>query len=117
MKDYRIVNLELNHPSVRDMPARIEKELRQARGHQIRVLKFIHGYGSTGRGGKLRPAVRQVLDRVCAAGQIVCYVPGERFSIFDTDTQRALQTCAELRRDPDLERHNNGVTFVLLSVH
>ena len=113
MKDYRIVNLELTCPAVQDIPERVTRELRQARGHQIRVLKFIHRYGSTGRGGKLRPAVRQALVRAQAAGQIACYIPGERLSIFDADTQRALRACAALGRDPDLERHNNGVTVVL----
>ena len=61
MKNYRVVNLELTLPAVRDMPERITREVRQARAHQIRVIKFIHGYGSTGRGGKLRLAVRQTL--------------------------------------------------------
>ena len=51
MKNYRVVNLELTLPAVRDMPERITREVRQARAHQIRVIKFIHGYGSTGRGG------------------------------------------------------------------
>ena len=43
MKDYRIVNLELTRPAVQDIPERVTRELRQARRHQIRVLKFIHG--------------------------------------------------------------------------
>ena len=114
MKNYRIVNLELTLPAVRDIPDRVARELRQARAHHIRVIKFIHGYGSTGRGGKLRPAVRQVLLRAQAAGQIACCIPGETLSIFDADTQRALRLCDELRRDPDLDRHNNGVTVILL---
>ena len=43
MKNYRVVNLELTLPAVRDMPERITREVRQARAHQIRVIKFIHG--------------------------------------------------------------------------
>lgn len=114
MKNYRIVDLELTLPAVREVAPRITRELSQARAHRIRVIKFIHGYGSTGRGGKLRPAVRQALDRAAQAGQIVCYIPGETLSIFDADTQRALRLCDGLRCDPDLDRHNNGVTVVLL---
>ena len=114
MKNYRVVNLELTLPAVRDMPERITREVRQARAHQIRVIKFINGYGSTGRGGKLRLAVRQTLTRAVQAGQIACCIPGEKLSIFDADTQRALRLCDELRRDPDLDRHNNGVTIVVL---
>ena len=113
MKTYRIINLELTLPAVRDIPERIAREVREARRHQIRVMKLIHGYGSTGKGGKLRLAVRRELTRAQDTHQSTCFIPGEQFSIFDADTQRALQVCAELRRDPDLERHNNGVTFIL----
>ena len=87
MKNYRVVNLELTLPAVRDMPERITREVRQA---------------------------RQTLTRASQAGQIACCIPGEKLSIFDADTQRALRLCDELRRDPDLDRHNNGVTIVVL---
>jgi DNA-nicking Smr family endonuclease len=39
-------------------------------------LNVIHGYGSSGRGGDLRAAVREYLDQNSA---LVEYVPGERF--------------------------------------
>lgn len=113
MKNYRIINLELTLPAVRDIPERITREVREARRHKIRVMKLIHGYGSSGKGGKLRLAVRRELTRAQNAAQISCFIPGEQFSIFDPDTQRALNACAELRRDPDLERHNNGVTLIV----
>ncbi len=113
MKNYRIINLELNMPAVRDIPDRVAREIHGARRHQIRVMKLIHGYGSTGRGGKLRHAVRRELVRAQEARQITCFIPGEQFSIFDADTQRALRVCDALRRDPDLERHNNGITLVV----
>lgn len=113
MKNYRIINLELTLPAVRDIPNRITREVREARRHQIRVMKLIHGYGSSGKGGKLRLAVRRELTRAQAAGQITCFIPGEQFSIFDADTQRALHACTALRCDSDLDRHNNGVTFVV----
>ena len=113
MKNYRIINLELTLPAVRDVPERISRELREARRHKIRVMKLIHGYGSSGKGGKLRLAVRRELTRAQERRQIACFIPGEQFSIFDTDTQRALHTCAELRQDSDLERHNNGIPLVV----
>ena len=42
------------------------------------------------------------------------YICGENFSIFDDDTRQAFLRCDALRKDRDLERHNNGVTFVVL---
>ena len=41
-------------------------------------------------------------------------IPGEEFTIFEPRTLAAFQRCPGLRRDPDLERHNNGITVVVL---
>ena len=78
------------------------------------VLKIIHGYGSSGRGGRIRTEARAYLTRLQAKGQLKGFIPGERFSIFDADTRAAFLVCDALRQDHDLERHNNGVTFILL---
>ncbi len=48
------------------------------------------------------------------SGEIQDFIPGERFSIFEEPTRRAFARCDALRQDRDLERYNNGVTFVLL---
>lgn len=114
MKAYRIVNLELGMPAVSDAIRRVGAEVRMARGHKIRLMKLVHGYGSTGAGGKLRPAVRRELDRLIKLGLVKYYIPGEKLSIFDENTRKAMDYCGELRGDPDLERHNNGVTLVVL---
>lgn len=114
MKAYRIVNLELGMPAVSDAIRRVGAEVRMARGHKIRLMKLVHGYGSTGAGGKLRPAVRRELDRLIKLGWVKYYIPGETLSIFDENTRKAMDYCGELRGDPDLERHNNGVTLVVL---
>ena len=114
MSAYRTVNLEIGMPAASEMGRRLMTELRMARGHQIRVVKFIHGYGSTGAGGKLRPAVRRELGRLQKRGYVKFYIEGERLSIFDADTRRAMDLCGELRGDPDLDRHNNGITLAVL---
>ena len=89
-------------------------ELRRSPGLGCSGVKLIHGYGSSGAGGRIRVEARRRLDRMKAGGEIWGYIPGEFFSIFDSDTLAAFQRCPTLRRDRDLERHNNGVTFVLL---
>ena len=47
-------------------------------------------------------------------GEIRGFIPGESFSIFDETTRQAFALCGELRQDRDLDRYNNGVTFILL---
>lgn len=114
MKAYRIINLEEGMPAAGDAMARLAREIRLAKRHQIGAVKLIHGFGSSGRGGKIRLAARRELEALQKRGYVKYYIPGERLSIFDEDTRRALAVCGALRRDPDLERHNNGVTLVVL---
>ena len=114
MRDYRIINLEEGLPAVQDAMARLGREIRMARRQRVGVLKVIHGFGSSGRGGKLRLATRRELQNLQKRGYVRFFIEGERLSIFDEDTRRALACCPALRRDPDLERHNNGVTLALL---
>ena len=77
-------------------------------------MKLIHGYGSSGAGGRLRPAMRRELERMQKLGYVKYYIEGEKLSIFDENTRRAMDYCGELRGDSDLERHNNGITLVIL---
>ena len=114
MRQYRTVNLELGLPAVSDMPRRITTEVRAARDQKIKLIKFIHGYGSSGAGGKLRPAVRRELEKLQKLGLVKFYIEGERLSIFDAVTRHAMDWCGELRGDPDLDRHNNGVTIAVI---
>ena len=49
---------------------------RRLRSGNAGPIRVIHGYGSSGRGGDLRNAVREYLDR---HAERVEYVPGEKF--------------------------------------
>ena len=79
------------------------------------MLKLVHVYGSTGKGGRLRTSLREVLDALHAAGRIGSIVTGESFSIFDAASRGLLDRYPDLRRDSDLERGNPGVTLVELA--
>ena len=101
-------------PIVDDAIKRVTYNIKNAGAFGVSVIKFIHGYGSTGKGGSIRVEARKYLGRLVSRGEIKGFVTGEQFSIFDEDTRKAFLVCDELRRDSDLERHNNGVTFVIL---
>ena len=110
----REVNLELGKPLVDAAIKRLTFELSQSRRMGVSVLKIIHGYGSSGTGGRIRTESRRYLERLKNRGEIKNYIPGEHFSIFDEGTRTALQVCGPLRQDRDLDRYNNGVTFIVL---
>jgi hypothetical protein len=110
----REVSIEAGMPSSEQAIKRLTFELHNTKRLGVRVLKVIHGYGSSGKGGRIRTEARGYLERLHKRGEVALVVPGERFSIFDADTRAAFLADGDLRSDRDLDRHNNGVTFVVL---
>lgn len=110
----REVNLELGKPTVDQAMKRLILEVGRTRGMGCTVMKIIHGYGSSGTGGKIRTASRRYLMQLKTKGEIREVIPGEAFSIFEETTRQAFSRCGDLRRDRDLDRYNNGVTFLVL---
>ena len=74
-----------------------------------RVLKVVHGYGSSGRGGRTRETVRHWAFR--RRRDLRAVIEGERYALGDPATQ-------ELRRgvgqyaDADIGRCNPGITIL-----
>ncbi len=114
MTAVREINLKFDMPCVREARIRLNRVLQQSPAMGCTALKLIHGYGSTGRGGRIRSETRRALEEELRQGRIRAMIPGERFSIFDEETRQAFQRCPELRQDSDLERCNNGITIVVL---
>jgi hypothetical protein len=114
MGELREINLEAGMPQVSDALRRLTFEIHHSKTLGYSAIKLIHGYGSSGKGGKIRIAARERLEFLFQKREIRGYICGEDFSIFDEDTRLAFQDCNALRKDRDLERHNNGVTFVIL---
>jgi len=110
----REVNIKSDMPTAGDAVKRVTYNLRSGKALGFAAVKIIHGYGSTGKGGRIRIEVRRYLGEQKRKGLIRDFIPGEDFSIFDEATRRAFELCGDLRRDSDLERHNNGITIVLL---
>lgn len=108
------VRIKEGMPTVQQARRRLSTEIELGRRRGVRVIKLIHGYGSSGVGGKLRRALRRTLEELQSAGQVLRIVAGEDFTIFDGGARALLEACPELRQDPDLERGNAGVTFVEL---
>ncbi len=101
-------------PQVHEALVRLDGELAVARRENTKLLKLIHGYGSTGVGGDIRIAVQKRLGELVEAGQIRACIFGENWSKSDEQTWRLLQAQAELKSDPHLGRRNAGITIVLL---
>lgn len=91
MEQIRLINLEDEKPTVKQAMDRLELELRLAKKQNVCVLKIIHGFGSTGNGGKIRVALRRAMPEYQKRGKIRFFVPGERLTIFEEETRKLLQ--------------------------
>lgn len=108
------VDIKYDMPTAKDAIKRITYNIRNGKSWGCAAIKIIHGYGSTGKGGKIRTETHRYLNEQKNKGWIQDYIPGENFSLFDSQTRKAFTCCDELRKDQDLERHNNGITIVIL---
>ncbi len=101
-------------PSVPEALQRMDRELGIARQQKCMLVKFVHGYGSSGVGGEIRIAVQKRLYELAEKREIHGYIFGENWSKSDDQTWRLLRNRPELKRDPDLGRRNMGITIVLI---
>jgi hypothetical protein len=110
----RLVNLEKGMPTADQARRKLIDEIETAKRVGAKAIKIIHGYGSTGVGGKLQTAIRSSLVKHRNKGLIKACIFGEKWDIFDPMTTLVLDSCDELRNDKDLQNCNEGITIVLL---
>jgi len=110
----KTVNLELGMPTVQQAKARLNLEMQRAASEKTVVMKLIHGYGSSGTGGRLRTEIRKHLLTLQRTGRIKLFIAGEDWNIFDEKSRRILDCCHEMSKDRDLGKFNLGITIVLL---
>ncbi|MBE6884121.1 MAG: hypothetical protein E7487_05910 [Ruminococcaceae bacterium] len=109
-----LINLELGMPTADSALKQLSQALRTAKAGRCVVVKVIHGYGSSGKGGSIRSAVARELTARKQAGTIREWVRGEDFSPFDPASRRIIDACPELSEDRDFTRANHGITIILL---
>ncbi len=108
------INIKSDMPDVKEARKRLREELDKARQKGHVAVKIIHGYGSKGVGGTLRDALRRSLTGMRNKNQIQHFVHGERFSFDELVAREAIDMCPALNRDSDYNRHNEGITIVIL---
>ena len=101
-------------PLVREAMSRMQSELRRAENEGVKIVKFVHGYGSTGVGGEIRVAVQNGLMKRLSQGELKAVIFGEDWRISNEATWDLLKQRPELKQDSDLGRENRGITIVVL---
>jgi len=99
----RTINIEAGMPTVAEALLRLETQLDRARCDGVRLVRVIHGWGSsTGGRGRIRTAARQWLRQQLDDRRIRMLVPGDHY----THTSREGRDFQ--RRHPALRRGTIG---------
>ena len=114
MMAMRTFNVEAGMPTPDEARRLVIAEIKLPKRDRARVLKVIHGYGSSGTGGRLCVGLRKSLGLRKKEGVIKDFIAGEDFSIFDDTVLALLEAVPELRGDPDLGASNEGVSIIWL---
>lgn len=108
------IDIEYGMPTVDVALPLLTERLRSMKKSGVKAVKIIHGYGSTGKGGRLRRATLTLLEESKKSGLIGDFVIGEQWSKFELRTLTLIDRMPQLYQDRDLERHNRGITIVFL---
>ena len=111
---HRIVNIERGRPLVETALRQMENELRRAKSARVRVVTLIHGYGSSGKGGRIRTECRKVLDHLLQQNQVNQVIAGEDFRKRTGPGKALLKRYPELLGTCASDFSNRGVTIVVL---
>jgi hypothetical protein len=99
-------------PSVNEAIHRLNTIISSSKNRE-KIIKIVHGYGSTGVGGGIKEAVRQHLSNLKSQGLIQAYVPGEAFGQmmgFDSEIKTFKSL---LEKDEDYKKSNPGITYIV----
>ena len=115
VRDCLVLNLEIGSPTGEEALDRLTRHIRGASEVGIRALIVIHGYGSSGAGGKIKWVVRDALKNNFFSDRVDEYYFGEDLA-FASSGYHAL-----LKRRPAVKEHlasykvgNAGMTVLLM---
>lgn len=109
MREY---DIKSDLPVVSEAQRRLISILYQSKGKE-KIIKIIHGYGSSGVGGSIKTMVHRTLQTQKNAHQIRAYIPGEAIALlkgFDEDIRRFKPL---IQNDSDFHKGNDGITYVI----
>lgn len=108
------VNIESGMPTTEVARARLSQALRSAKAARKPLVKVIHGYGSSGKGGAIKADTHRFLQQKKREGFIKDYIKGEEFTAYYENARAAAARYPKLAKDSDYGRQNDGITVVIL---
>ena len=112
------INIKQGSPHVEEALELLTEQLRKCLDLGVKAIILIHGYGSSGEGGRIKWAIHDALDNNRYSNRVDEYFYGENVA-YGSEAYRAL-----LKRRPGLKRYlkrfkegNAGMTVLLLGSH
>lgn len=105
-------NLEAGLPSASDAGKNLAQIIRENKSKE-KVIKIIHGYGSSGVGGAIKRSVHKSLRKRVNTNEIAAYIPGEAMSVmmgFDDCINKYKHL---VQSDSDYRKGNDGITYII----
>ena len=109
-----VVNLEEGRPGVDEAIRRLGMKLDTARMQGVKLVRVIHGYGSSGKGGAIGDAVARHLAERKRKGLVRAYAWGGDWPDGTPEAKALLERRPLLRESLRTDRGNEGITFVEL---
>ena len=109
-----VFNIEESFPICDQAKQLLYKSIFSAKHENAKILKIIHGYGSSGVGGELRYCLREYLTSLSHRGVVKFWTAGEEFTSMFSSGKRILSTFPWVKSDSDYNRQNKGVTLIVL---
>ncbi len=110
----RTLNIEQGMPTVDEAIQHLHFGLKAMHSSKTMIVRVIHGYGSTGKGGIIREEIRSELHSLFRKGAIKDYIIGEEFGPFSESARNLIDRFPEVTKDQDFGRCNHGITIVLV---
>ena len=112
------INLKVSHLNIKhDMPTvdaattRLKNGLTTFKNQGLKAVIVVHGFGSQGEGGSIKPAVRKLLADRSMCGIVRAYAGGEEW--FEKKRE-ILAICPGLKESEQEISGNEGITVVVM---
>jgi hypothetical protein len=113
-KPLETLNIKDTMPTAEAAWMHCQGAMEGARLRGVRILKVVHGYGSSGVGGKIRRRVRAGMAKLLDAQKLGGVVFGEDWGPFSVTARGWVDAFPALRGDADYGKGNEGITLVRL---
>ena len=112
--EIKVVNLKDGMPPVDIALCNMELEIELAKISGEKIIKFIHGYGSSGSGGLICKNIRERLISLKKQRIIKDYIFGEDWDIHNPKCFKLLTSYNVGFDGEDLNHQNAGMTIVFV---